>query len=153
MKVSFLTESSPDYSGKGGRGLIDGVRGYKDFNINWVGWYANNAEIEISTDYADFNQIKINFLEDQRHWIFQPKRVTVYGFSDGKYEFLTEKVGKSLYENYEIDIATWELSFAEFKKYEKLKIVVENKVDCPKWRKRKFKKPMIMMDEIEIYNK
>ncbi len=153
MKVSFLTESSTDYTGKGPRGLVDGVRGYKDFNINWIGWYENNAEIEISTDYADFNQIKINFLEDQRHWIFQPRKVSVYGFVDGKYELLVEKNGKSLYENYEVEIATWELNYADFRKHEKLKIIVENQSDCPPWRMRKFKKPMIMLDEIEIYNK
>jgi hypothetical protein len=29
-----------------------------------------------------FNQIKINFLDDQRHWIFIPAKITVYGSNE-----------------------------------------------------------------------
>ena len=34
----------------------------------------------------------------------------------------------------------------------KIKIVAQNQDDLPVWRKRKNKKPMIMIDEIELYN-
>jgi hypothetical protein len=48
---------------------VDGAKGYKNFNINWIGWYGINPEIELITKKLAFNQIKINFLDDQRHWI------------------------------------------------------------------------------------
>lgn len=153
MKVSFLSTPSPDYSGKSENGLTDGVRGYKDFNINWIGWYQNDAILELTTDFATFNQIKINFLEDQRHWIFLPRKVIIYGFKDGKYEFLNDKTGQILEEDYTVSVTSWEIYNENFKNYEKIKIIIENQADCPIWRKRKFKKPMIMLDEIEIYNK
>ena len=151
-KVNFLTPSSPDYFGKGEYGLTDGVRGYKDFNINWIGWYETNPEIEVITNYTNFNQIKINFLEDQRHWIFLPVKIAVYGFINEKYEFLIEKSGIDLEENYKVSTESFKINYPAFKKYNKIKIVIQNQPELPVWRKRKFKKPMVMLDEIEIYN-
>jgi hypothetical protein len=59
---------------------VDGAKGYKNFNINWIGWYGINPEIELITKKLAFNQIKINFLDDQRHWI--PAKITVYGSNE-----------------------------------------------------------------------
>jgi hypothetical protein len=58
------------------------LKGTKKFNINWIGWYGTNPEIELITKKLAFNQIKINFLDDQRHWIFIPAKITVYGSNE-----------------------------------------------------------------------
>jgi hypothetical protein len=78
LKVNF--DITCAIRGKGTYGLVDGAKG--KFNINWIGWYGTNPEIELITKKLAFNQIKINFLDDQRHWIFIPAKITVYGSNE-----------------------------------------------------------------------
>ena len=151
LNVNFVSKPAEDFTGKGSYGVVDGNRGYKDFNINWIGWYANNPEIEIETKNLNFDILKINFLEDQRHWIFLPQKIKIYGLKDQKWVLLKEKLGESLTESYEVKIKTWELVSERFSKFMKIKIHIENQKELPEWRKRKNRKPMVMLDEIELY--
>lgn len=149
--IRFLTPVAPEYSGKGAIGLVDGLRGYKNPAINWIGWYGNNPEIALSTNKLDFNQIRINTLSDQRHWIFTPKKISIYGWKKDNWELITQSQGSPLTENTAVSIKTWELDSKNFRRYSLLKIVIENQTTLPAWRKRKHKKPMVMLDEIELY--
>jgi hypothetical protein len=45
LKGKFPDITCAEYAGKG-TGLVDGAKGYKNFNINWIGWYGINPEIE-----------------------------------------------------------------------------------------------------------
>lgn len=151
--VRFLTPPSEEYTGKGSYGLTDGVRGYKNPAINWIGWYGNNPEIELSTQKLNFNTIKINTLDNHRHWIFTPKKISIYGFKNNQWEHITELEKNNDTENTEVTIETWELKSDAFKNYDLLKIEVENLKKLPVWRNRKNKKSMVMIDEIELYKK
>ncbi|MDL2142119.1 DUF4838 domain-containing protein [Flavobacterium tructae] len=153
LKVTFLTPPSDEFKGKGSYGLVDGNRGYKNFNINWIGWYDTNPEIEIETKNLDFNILKLNFLSDQRHWIFTPKNIKIYGFKNQKWELIKEQICNILTEDYEITTQSWEVENQIFSSFTKIKIVAENRKELPAWRKRKNKKAMIMLDEIELYKK
>ncbi|WP_264529577.1 DUF4838 domain-containing protein [Flavobacterium sp. N502540] len=153
LKVTFLTPPSDEFKGKGSYGLVDGNRGYKNFNINWIGWYDTNPEIEIETKNLDFNTLKLNFLSDQRHWIFTPKNIKIYGFKNQKWELIKEQICNILTEDYEITTQSWEVENQIFSSFTKIKIVAENQKELPVWRKRKNKKAMIMLDEIELYKK
>jgi hypothetical protein len=42
LKINFLTSPEPEYAGKGTYGLVDGTKGFKNYNINWIGWYGTN---------------------------------------------------------------------------------------------------------------
>lgn len=153
LKVNFITQPSNEFKGKGSYGLVDGNRGYRDFNINWMGWYENNPEIEIETKKLNFNMLKLNFLNDQRHWIFMPKKIKVYGFKDQKWNLLQEKICDNLTEDFEITTKSWEITDQSFSSFARIKVIVENQSEIPFWRKRKNKKPMVMLDEIELYKK
>ncbi|WPO77379.1 DUF4838 domain-containing protein [Flavobacterium sp. KACC 22761] len=153
LKVNFITEPSDDFKGKGSYGLVDGNRGYKDFNINWIGWYGTNPSFEIETKKLDFNLIKLNFLEDQRHWIFPPKKIKIYGFKDQKWKLIEEKIYDNLTEDYEITTKSWEFKNLNLSTFAKIKVLIENQTKLPEWRLRKNKKPMVMIDEIELYKK
>lgn len=153
LKVNFLTNPASDYNKKGSYGLIDGVRGYKNYNINWIGWYGSNPEIELITNKLKFNQIKINFLNNQRHWIFIPEKITIYGFKKDKWVSLVEKDCEIIRPQKDITIYQIEINEEQFSKFSKLKIIVDNQKKLPPWKKRKNKKPMVMIDEIELYNK
>jgi hypothetical protein len=149
----FLTAPSEENKGKGSYGLTDGVRGYKNPAINWIGWYGNNPEIELPSGKLNFNTIKINTLNNQRHWVFNPKKISVYGFKNNKWQLIIELEKDNLTESNEVTIETWELKSTKFKNYDLLKIEAENLKQLPYWRNRKNKKPMVMIDEIELYNK
>ncbi|MCC9019302.1 DUF4838 domain-containing protein [Flavobacterium lipolyticum] len=153
LKVTFIIPPSDEFKGKGSYGLVDGNIGYKNFNINWIGWYDANPEIEIETKNLDFNLLKLNFLNDQRHWIFTPKKIKIYGFKNQKWELIKEQICNNLTEDYEITTQSWEVENQRFSSFTKIKIVVENQKELPVWRKRKNKKAMIMLDEIELYKK
>lgn len=152
LEVKLLTEPAEDFKGKGSYGLVDGNRGAKDFNINWMGWYGNNPEIEIRTDNLDFNTLKINFLEDQRHWVFTPKKITLLGYQEN-WEIIEEKILPGLTEKYTNNSHTFIFFYKSFSKFTHIKVLVENQQELPSWRKRKFKKPMVMIDEIEFQKK
>lgn len=151
-EIRFLTNPTEEYKGKGSYGLVDGVRGYKNPAINWIGWYGSDPEIELNTQKLNFNTIRINSLNDQRHWIFTPKKISIYGLKKEKWQLITLLESDELTESTEISIKPWELKSNTFNRYDLLKIEVENQKEIPIWRKRKNKKPMVMIDEIELYN-
>lgn len=153
LQVNFITEPSEDFKGKGSSGLVDGTRGYKDFNINWIGWYGTEPSFEIETKKLDFNTLKINFLDDQRHWIFTPKKIIIYGYENQKWKLLEEKICDNLTESDQITTKSWEVINEKFSSFIKIKIVIKPQTEIPNWRKRKSKKPMVMIDEIELYKK
>lgn len=153
LKINYLTPPSSDFKGKGSYGLVDGNRGYKDFNINWIGWYGTNPSFEIETKKLNFNTLKFNFLNDQRHWIFTPKKIMVYGFKDQKWKLIQEKICDNLTDETEITTKSWEIENQSFSNFAKIKVQIENQSELPSWRKRKNKKPMVMLDEIEFYKK
>ena len=153
LKVTFITPPSNEFKGKGSYGLVDGNRGYKDFNINWIGWYENDAIIEMETKKLKFNTLKLNFLSDQRHWIFTPKKIKVYGYKSQKWELISEQICNNLTEDYEITTKSWEIKNEMFGNFAAIKIVAENQNELPLWRKRKNKKAMLMLDEIELFKK
>ncbi|KAF2334946.1 DUF4838 domain-containing protein [Flavobacterium daemonense] len=153
LKVTFLTPPSDDFKGKGSYGLVDGNRGYKDFNINWIGWYGTDPSFEIETKKLNFNVLKLNFLTDQRHWIFTPKKIKIYGFENQKWKLIEEKICDNLTEEFEITTKSWEFENQKFNNFVKIKVIIENQIELPVWRQRKNKKPMVMIDEIELYKK
>lgn len=152
LKVNFITPPAEDFRGKGSYGLVDGVIGHKDYNINWIGWYGSNPEIELITNKLEFNRIKINFLSNQRHWIFPPEKIEVYGFKNKKWQIITYENLDNLTENYTTEITELEIVNEKFCKFDRLKLVLHNQENLPIWQKRKNKKPMVMIDEIQLYN-
>lgn len=153
MQVNFLTAPAEGFTGKGGYGLVDGIRGHTDYNINWIGWYGTNPEIELITNNLEFNQLKINFLNNQRHWIFLPKKILIYGFKKKKWNLINEKKIVNLTIDYTVKTSQIEIQDKNFSNFEKIKLIIENQEELPVWRKRKLKKPMVMIDEIELYKK
>jgi hypothetical protein len=153
LKVNFINQPSEEFKGNGGSGLVDGNKGYKDFNINWIGWYGTEPSFEIETKNLDFNTLKLNFLDDQRHWIFTPQKIIVYGFKNQKWILLEEKSCDKITENDQIATKSWEIINQKFSSFIKIKILIKPQTNLPDWRKRKNKKPMLMMDEVEFYKK
>lgn len=150
FKYKFETEPSSDFNAKKERGLNDGIKGYKDFNINWTGWYGQNAEITIDCSNTEFNSLEFQCLEDQRHWIFLPEKIILKGFRNQKWEVIKEQTNPQLTENYNFRIENYIFNNISFRIFEKIKIILIPEQKLPVWRERKNKKPMLMLDEIVL---
>ena len=74
------------------------------------------------------------------------------GYKNKKWYPINEKIFVDLEEIYDVKLNQIEIVDKNFSGLEKIKIVAQNQDDLPVWRKRKNKKPMIMIDEIELYN-
>nr|WP_294922916.1 DUF4838 domain-containing protein [uncultured Flavobacterium sp.] len=153
MKYEFETTPSSDFNVKKERGLNDGIKGYKDFNLNWTGWYGQNAEIIIDCNNADFNSLEFQCLEDQRHWIFLPTKIILKGFRNQKWEVIKEQKSAQLTENYNFSIANYNFNNISFRIFDRIKIILVPEQKLPVWRERKNKKPMLMLDEIVLKQK
>ena len=63
-----------------------------------------NAEIEIITKKLKFNSIVIHFLDNQKSWIFLPKKITVFGYKNKKWLPINEKIFVDLEESYDVKL-------------------------------------------------
>lgn len=153
LKYKFETQPSPDFNAKKERGLNDGIKGYKDINLNWTGWYGENAEISIDCNNVDFNSLEFQCLEDQRHWIFLPKKIILKGFRNQKWEVIKEQKNQQSTENQITNIKEYKFLNIKFHVFDKIKIILIPEQKLPVWRERKNKKPMLMLDEIVLTQK
>lgn len=151
--MHYVTKPAPGFDAKKIKGLQDGVKGYKDFTINWTGWYGENAEIEIDCNKLDFSSLTFQCLEDQRHWIFLPKTIQIWGFIENNWTLIEEQKSKELTENYQVNLQNYNFDNTSFCKFVKIKIILTQEPEIPSWRKRKNKLPMIMVDEIVLQKK
>ncbi|WP_244307370.1 DUF4838 domain-containing protein [Flavobacterium fluviatile] len=148
LKYEFATKPEPEFNLKKENGLQDGIKGYKDFNLNWTGWYGQNAEIIISVNNTDCTSLEFQCLEDQRHWIFLPSKIIIKGFKNQKWKTLKEEKEPYLTENYDFTIKKYNFSNISFRNFDKIKVILVPEKKLPAWRERKNKKPMLMLDEI-----
>lgn len=153
LEYEFVTQPAPDYNAKNENGLKDGIKGYKDFNINWTGWFGQNAELIINSNHTNFNTLEFQCLEDQRHWIFLPTKIILEGFRNQKWEIIKDQKNIELTENYEVNIVNYTFSASSFSIFDKIKIILIPEQQVPVWRERKNKKPMLMVDEIVLLKK
>ena len=151
LQVSFLVQPSPEYRGSGPSDLLNGIRGFKNFNIQWLGWYDDNPDIIIKTNRLRFESIEVGFLEDQRHWIFPPEGFLVYGRKGKNWKLLGNVNAEQLKENYDILRNVLRMKIKRPQRFKEIRITIQNQSSLPSWRYRKNKKPMVMVDEISFH--
>lgn len=83
-KVTLLNPWSDEYPAKKERTLTDGLQGDKDFSINWLFIYGKDlvATIDLGQEKT-IKEVKMNFLQDARHYIFNPSEITIETSADG----------------------------------------------------------------------
>lgn len=78
-KINLTHQYANEYSAGGNHALIDGRKGGTDFRTGaWQGTQDKNLEftIDLGTSQS-VEKIQMNFLKDQRSWIFYPKQVEI----------------------------------------------------------------------------
>lgn len=151
-KLKAITPFSEEYHNKGVKTLVDGSRGYSDYQYNWLGWYGSDMEVVIDLEkITTINQVSTGFLEDQRHWVFLPTEVS-YSFSiDGQHFSSPETVkGTALYENYVISTKDYTVDLPAGFESRYIKVKAVNLVTPPAWRYYRGKQTWVFADEIMI---
>ncbi|MBZ4188326.1 DUF4838 domain-containing protein [Niabella beijingensis] len=140
----------PEYPAKKERTLTDGVPGYLDFSYNWLCFAG--VPLEAVTDLGtvtDIREVELNFLEDQRHWIFLPASVVVQVSDDNVHYREYGRQQLSLPEE-DFEIRRHAVRFTGAVSARYLKITALNREQLPEWRFSRTRKPIIATDEIWV---
>ncbi|MFL9485320.1 DUF4838 domain-containing protein [Chitinophagaceae bacterium LWZ2-11] len=148
--VTLAHPFAEDYPAKKEQTLVDGAIGYKDFSYNWLCFYGSDlvATIDMHNEKS-IKTVFMNFLNDPRHWIFQPQEVSVEVSQDGvHYTFFGKQTFPSTEEDYKISIN--KTAFTGNVKARFIKVTAKNLSSLPAWRFKANKKPMICCDEVYV---
>lgn len=84
LSIVLATEYANQYNGGGNDALIDGFKGAKDFRTGvWQGYHEVDLDATVNVgSVKKISEVKVNFLQDQRSWIFFPTEVSCYVSKD-----------------------------------------------------------------------
>jgi hypothetical protein len=136
LSITLETEYANQYSAGGNNALIDGIKGTRDFRTGtWQGYLNKDviATIDLGKEKS-VNMVFVNFLEDQRSWIFYPTEVQCFGSVDGV-NFIPIEHPKNLNTSIKSeDITIKEVYFKQpSKNYRYVKIIAKKLGKLPKW--------------------
>ncbi|WP_439128891.1 GH92 family glycosyl hydrolase [Polaribacter sp.] len=86
IKIDLKTQYANQYNAGGNNALIDGITGTEDFRTGtWQGYFDEDliAVVDLGSQKS-ISTISVNFLRDQKSWIFLPTAVEIYHSLDGK---------------------------------------------------------------------
>ena len=148
-KVQFHKPFVPEYPAKKEATLTDGMYGFKDFSYNWL-LFENgfSVTVDLSTE-KQVQTVTIDFLEDQRHWIFLPDSVRIQVSKDGL-SFQEVKVPVSFSTQEDDSAETHKARFSVEEKVRFLKITAEPINSLPAWKTSRYKKPLVAVSEIWV---
>lgn len=149
--VSLQYEFSEDFPAKGKTTLTDGMTGFDDFSYNWLCFYGQDmiATIDAGKEIP-VGRVHLNFLEDQRHWIFPAETVVIEISSDGaNFREWKKLVMPPLSEKDKVEIIPIAAS-ATPQKARYIRVSAACPRSLPGWRNHPDKKPMIACDEIFV---
>jgi len=133
--IKLETEYANQYNAGGNNALIDGIRGSSDFKTgSWQGY--QNTDLIATIDLGSTESIQtveVNFLQDQRSWIFYPTEVECYVAVDDTFRKIspTYKID-SQQASSETKIKTVRFKIEETNpRY--VKIIAKNLGDLPVW--------------------
>jgi len=86
LKITLNHSYANEYSAGGNDALINGMQGTKDFRSGaWQGTQDQDLDALIDLGKSrTLNEVRVNFLKDQRSWIFWPKTVTFEYLDENK---------------------------------------------------------------------
>lgn len=149
--ISFKNMYVEDYPAKGKGTLVDGMTGFEDFSYNWLCFYGQDmvATVDAGTPIT-VSTVNLNFLEDQRHWIFPPEAVIIETSNDGVNfrEFKRVQL-PVLSEKSKTEIRSISVK-GKTQKVRYIRVAAICPKELPSWRNYGNKQAMIACDEIFI---
>ncbi len=135
VSIVLKTDYANQYNGGGQTALIDGIKGTKDFRTgSWQGYQDKDlvAIVDLGSN-KPIENVSVNFLQDQRSWIFYPTEVLCYVSSDNQnYQLISSQKIDATKGSEKADIKTIQFDLKN-KKAQYLKVVAKKLGKLPKW--------------------
>ncbi len=151
--IKLYSRPGRQYTAGSDSALIDGLYGGDDFSSGgWMGFQGKNLKADISLGKRmPVSYFSAHFLQNTYSWIFMPEKVTFYISNDGKH-FKPVGVIKNQVSPHQggniIKSFTLRLKHPVKAKY--VRVIAQNRGQCPKWHKGYPGKAWIFADEITI---
>ena len=135
LSIKLETNFANQYNAGGNDALIDGIFGATDFRTGtWQGYF--NEDLVAIVDLGrqkSINLVRINFLKDQRSWIFYPSEVICYGSKDGQdFKRIDTVQLESPSPSDEVEIKTIEFK-THTNQYRYIKLIAKTYGPLPSW--------------------
>jgi len=135
ISIQLETEYANQYNGGGNNALIDGIYGTQDFRTGtWQGYFDNHliATVDLGSEKS-INSISVNFLKDQRSWIFFPTQVECLISNDNKnFKFIENYQFDKILPTDDIELKTVEFNLPN-SNYRYVKIIAKKLGQLPEW--------------------
>ena len=149
-KVTYRFPYSPQYTGGGKQGLVDGLRGGNNFRTgNWQGFHG--VDLDVVVDLGKEQKVKrigVSFLQDMPSYIFMPTQVRFSVSSDGKTYHDAGRVNNTVDEHASGSILKTFYSHQVNSSIRYIKVVGKNRGVCPPWHRGAGDKAWLFADEI-----
>ncbi len=136
LSIKLDSEYANQYNAGGNNALIDGILGTQDFRTGtWQGYFDTDliATVDLGSSKS-INMVKVNFLQDQRSWIFPPSEVSCLGSNDGINFSIIDSLIKI---DNSTPSETVKINTTYFKqvskKYRFIKVIAKKLGQLPKW--------------------
>jgi hypothetical protein len=154
LKIELDTEYANQYNAGGDNALIDGILGTEDFRTGtWQGYW--NEDVIATVDLGSLkgiNRIEMNFLQDQKSWIFLPTEIELMVSKDGQtFESLYKQALDSTQPLEKPEIFHFGYAY-KLKQVRYVKIVAKKLGELPEWHLGYAHdgRSWIFIDEIEV---
>ncbi|MGY8909545.1 MAG: GH92 family glycosyl hydrolase, partial [Flavobacteriales bacterium] len=156
LKIELKSEYANQYNAGGNNALIDGIIGTEDFRTGtWQGYHNTDlvAIVDFGKEDNKAGELEINFLEDQRSWIFLPSEVEILVSSDAKnYKSLGDYSVDNTKENENVKIQEYIFKYPPNTKVRYIKIIAKKLGKFPTWHLgyKHDGRSWLFVDEIQI---
>jgi len=151
-KIILNTKYDNQYTAGGKEGLIDQLRGGNDFMTGmWQGYSGRNLDAVVDLGKVKaVTEIGAGFLQNQRSWIWMPKKVDIFVSDDGSHFSKAAELKSNVPEDEEGVIVKDIVKKFRNLKTRYVRVRAQNIGDIPKWHPGAGNKGWLFVDEIII---
>ena len=156
IKINLKSEYANQYNAGGDDALIDGIVGAEDFRTGtWQGYFDTDLVAVVDLGKVDNKEgkITVNFLEDQRSWIFLPIEVDCLVSSDGKsFRSLGKYNDLNTKEKEDVSVQNYVFKYPPRFKVRYIQVIAKKLGILPKWHLgyKHDGRSWLFVDEIQI---
>jgi len=154
LKIELKTVYANQYNAGGDNALIDGVLGAEDFRTGtWQGYFDTDlvAVVDLGKEKS-VESVQVNFLEDQRSWIFLPTEVEYLISANGKsFKSISKVKVNATLANEQVKIKEHQVVLNE-ENVRYIKIIAKKLGQLPEWHlgSKHEGRSWLFLDEIQI---
>lgn len=152
LSITLDTKFANEYNAGGNDALIDGIKGSNDFRTGaWQGYWGKDVIATVDRGASKLVQsVTLNFLEDQRSWIFFPKEIEIYvAGADKNFRLSKTRTLDPVQKNETPQVKSFTFSINK-RNIQYIKVVAKNLGKLPEWHLGAGGDAWIFIDEIKI---